>query len=257
MLNYIRAEFYKVFHRKYPYISLIILLFFEGLLVSGWVFTNHHGNTIDFYSGFTMLVSLLSVGCIASGLTCDMVLAAQNKHGTLKNEVSFGLSRTRIYFGKLIVQTCMSLLFCVVMIGFYSALCWFTLYHFDSAKDVLALKISAWSLGCALPIWLGCQALCNACLFLIHSEIAATILAMIPFFALDTVIDIASKLFSGSLAGDILAKVLEYIPGIILSKSYALVGVWSFMGKAWTVGAFWIIVPTVLGLYFFHKKEIK
>ena len=257
MLNYIRAEFYKVAHRKYPYIALIILLLLEGLLVSGWAFTNYHGNTIDFYTGFTMLVSLLSIGFIASGLTCDMVLAGQNKHGALKNEVSFGLSRTRIYFGKLIVQTCMSLLYCVVMVGFYFALCWVTLYHFDPAKDVLALKISAWSLSCALPVWLGCQALCNACLFLVHAEVAAMILAMFPFFALDSVLDIAGKLFYGTLAGDILAKVLRYLPGTILSESYQVVGVRPFMGRAWVVGAFWMIAPTLLGLYFFHRKEIK
>ena len=39
MLNYIRAEFYKVFRRKYTWITLVIMLALEALLVSGWVFS--------------------------------------------------------------------------------------------------------------------------------------------------------------------------------------------------------------------------
>lgn len=64
MLNYIRAEFYKVFRRKYTWITLVIVLALEALLVSGWVFTNVHGNHVDFYSGATMAVTLVERGLL-------------------------------------------------------------------------------------------------------------------------------------------------------------------------------------------------
>lgn len=51
MVNYIRAEFYKVFRRRYTWITLVVLLALEALMVAGWMFTNSHGNHVDFYTG--------------------------------------------------------------------------------------------------------------------------------------------------------------------------------------------------------------
>lgn len=36
MLNYIRAEFYKVLHRKYVWITLTVALALEAGLVAAW-----------------------------------------------------------------------------------------------------------------------------------------------------------------------------------------------------------------------------
>ena len=55
MVNYIRAEFYKVFRRRYTWITLVVLLALEALMVAGWMFTNSHGNHVDFYTGAGML----------------------------------------------------------------------------------------------------------------------------------------------------------------------------------------------------------
>ena len=40
MVNYIRAELYKVFRRKYTWITLVVVLAPESLLVAAWAFTN-------------------------------------------------------------------------------------------------------------------------------------------------------------------------------------------------------------------------
>ena len=39
MLDYIRAELYKVTHRRYLYVFMLVMLLCEGLLVAGWAFT--------------------------------------------------------------------------------------------------------------------------------------------------------------------------------------------------------------------------
>lgn len=84
MVNYIRAEFYKVFRRRYTWITLVVLLALEALMVAGWMFTNSHGNHVDFYTGAGMLCVMLALGFYATLLTCDMVFADQYKNGTMK-----------------------------------------------------------------------------------------------------------------------------------------------------------------------------
>ena len=259
MLNYIRAEFYKVLRRKYTWITLIIVLALEALLVSGWVFTNAHGNHVDFYSGAGMLATMLTVGFYATLLTGDMVFAGQYKNSTLKNEVSFGLSRGRIYLGKLTVQIIMSVLFCVVMVAFYVGACWLTLYH-DPEADRLALQIVGYCLVTVFPLWLGVQAVVCACMFLIKSELGGAFLAVGVVAVLPNVLWLAAALISGSdgnLVGDALMAVYNHMPTVLADNAKAVVGDWVYCGKAWLVGAVWFAAFTVLGLVGFHKKEIK
>ena len=257
MLNYIRAEFYKVFRRKYTWITLVIVLALEALLVSGWVFTNVHGNHVDVYTGVTMLAVLLSMGFYATLITGDMVFAGQYKNSTLKNEVSFGLSRSRIYLGKLIVQTILSVLYCVVMVAFYIGLCWLTLYH-DPAQDALAMQIVGYCLVVVLPLWIGAQALTCACMFLVKSELGGALLSVGIFAVLPEIIQLAA-LFAGvgRPAGDALMTVYSHMPTVMADTAKELVGDWAYCGKAWIVGAVWFAVSTAVGLWGFHRKEIK
>jgi len=154
MVNYIRAEFYKVFRRRYTWITLVVLLALEALMVAGWMFTNSHGNHVDFYTGAGMLCVMLALGFYATLLTCDMVFADQYKNGTMKNEVSFGIPRTRIYLGKLLVSLAVSLLFMAVMAAFYLGLCYLALFH-DPEADAVAMQMVGYCLLTALPLWVG------------------------------------------------------------------------------------------------------
>ena len=64
MRNYLSAECYKVFHRSYFYLTLLVCLALEGLLLWGSWLTYHWGNgAIDFYSTALMIPVLLSVVC--------------------------------------------------------------------------------------------------------------------------------------------------------------------------------------------------
>lgn len=257
MLNYIRAEFYKVFHRKYTWITLVIALALEALLVSGWVFTNFHGNHVDFATGAEMLLMMLFVGFVATLLTGDMVFAGQYKNSTLKNEVSFGLSRSRIYLGKLIVQTVLSILFMVVMLGFYLGLCWLTLYH-DPVQDALAMQVIGYCLAVSFPLWVGVQAVTCAMMFLISGELGASFAALGIFMVLPKVIEIAA-LFANIARplGSALMTVYQHMPTVMADTASSVAGDWAYCGKAWIVGAVWFAAFTAIGLCGFQKKEIK
>lgn len=257
MLNYLRAEFYKVLRRKYGWITLAVVLGLEALLVFGFASMNAHGGYEDFYTGAVIVVMTLPLGFYATLITGDVVFAGQYKHSTLKNEVSFGLSRSRIYLGKLIVQTLLSVLYCVVMVAFYVGLCWLTLYR-DPVQDELAMQIVGYCLAVAFPLWIGVQALTCACMFLIKSELGGAFLSVGIFMLLPNIIQIAALLAGlGRPVGDVLMVVYNHMPTVMADTAKELVGDWAYCGKAWIVGAVWFAVFTVIGLCGFRKKEIK
>ena len=272
MLNYIRAELYKAVHRVYFRVLLGLVLVGECLLV--WiVYTSvmDGNNDINFFSAIQLVPRMLILGVFAAHLTSDMVFAGQYKSGTMKNEVSFGLSRLTIYFGKLIAMTLVSLIIMAVAMVFYSGLSWFIFDHSVGAAAVMGYL--GLSLLSALPIWLGMQALICALSFMFNSVMAAEISALALFFGPSFVIsDIVLLLFIGNKDGndaivELLAKIVNWLPDSMLNVVYAIASLnwdtlslsniqWGMLADCWIVGAFWMIVPTALGLYFFRKKEI-
>lgn len=256
MANYIRAELYKVFRRTYTWITLAVVLVLETLLVAGWVFTNAHGNHVDFYTGAGMLCMMLSIGLYAPLITGDMVFAGQYKTGTLKNEVSFGLSRGRIYLGKFLVQLALSLLFLVVMLGYYVGLCYLALYR-DPELDMAAIRMVGYCLATALPLWIGGLACTCACLFLVKSELGASLAAAGVIAIPAGVLEVAGLLLDTSPVGTAVSWLRRYMPTVMLDTVPAVVGDWNYCGQAWLVGAVWLVVFTAIGLLAFRQREIK
>lgn len=203
MVNYIRAEFYKVFRRRYTWITLVVLLALEALMVAGWMFTNSHGNHVDFYTGAGMLCVMLALGFYATLLTCDMVFADQYKNGTMKNEVSFGIPRTRIYLGKFLVSLAVSLLFMAVMAAFYLGLCYLALFH-DPEADAVAMQMVGYCLLTALPLWVGVLACTCAFRFLIKSDLWASVASVCVFAVIPPVMEVCMALFSANPAGTVI-----------------------------------------------------
>ena len=158
MADYLRAECTKAFRRKYLYIALLVCLAGESLLLLGSWLTYSWGNTnISFHSTAVMVAAILSFGLYATLITGDIVFSDQYKHNTLKNEVSYGLPRGRIYLGKLLVSMLVALAACVVLIGFYLGGCWLLFPHDGSDGTVWSLL--GYCLAGAFPLWLGGQAL--------------------------------------------------------------------------------------------------
>ena len=259
MLNYIRAEIYKLLHRPYTYIALGVLLALEALYASMFAFHNAHSMATPFGGAVVTIVEMGVIGFCTCLLTGDIVFAGQYKNSTLKNEVSFGLSRTQIYLGKLLAQTLLSIVYLVVMMGFFLGLCAVCLpmeseAGFYSAAD--AMTIVGYFLAAGLPLWIGGQAVVCMCMFLVNGEMASSFLYVGIVFVLEAIVDLAGLLIGGPM-GEALLKAIYYFPVRMLSEAKAVVGDVSFLGKAWIVGAFWVAVCTAVGLYGFNRKEIK
>lgn len=258
MLNYIRAEVYKMLRRPYIYIALGVLLALEALYASMFAFHNAHSLVTPFGGAVISVVEMGAVGFCTCLITGDIVFATQYKNSTLKNEVSFGLSRTRIFLGKLLAQTLLSVVYLVVMMAFFLGLCAIVLPmepgNFYSAPE--ALTIVGYFLAAGLPLWIGGQAVVCMCLFLVNGEMAGSFLYVGIVFVLEAMVDLAGLLIGGPV-GETLLKAVPYFPVRMLSEAKSVVGDMGYLGRAWIVGAFWVIVCTTVGLYGFHRKEIK
>lgn len=281
MLNYIRAELYKVTHRLYTWIMLGLIFLGEGFMFIIW-FDNRPYMT--FYEAVSVVAMMMILGFFATLFTCDMVFAEQYKNSTLKNEVSFGLSRSKIYLGKFIAMTILSVLAMVIALGVYIGVCRLmlpdyalnavyneTLGAYEGGGALTALQLIGLGVLTELPVWLGCQAIICAASFLMNSAIAANAAALGIVLGSHYVIQFVSLfLRADSLAAQLLTNIYSWLPYEPLLTLYpgvawlqnrpvpAILEIdWAMIHKAWIIGGFWFILATAVGLYFFRKKEIK
>lgn len=254
MRNYLKAEFYKLSRRKYLWFTLMVVLFLESLLLLGFVAFG--ASPIDFYDGATNLLALLALGMFAPLLTCDMVFTDQYKNGTLRNELSFGLSRAKIYWGKLLAQTALSLALCAVFLGYYLGGCWLLLGH-DPVEDLLAIQTVQCALACVLPLWLGMQGLCCAMCFAFRSDLMGAVAAVGLVYGLSVVLFIAGGMSGHTAFGDLLRTIQTYLPDHLLTEVSGLSAPdWELCIKTWLVGMVWFALSTAVGLAVFWKKEL-
>ena len=233
-LAYTRAELYKVLHRPYAYIFLAVMLVGEALLAALWASNVTSGNTITFSDGAGILVLGLSMGLYCCIVTGDMVFSDQYKNNTLKNEVSFGLPRGRIYLGKLLASCVTAVCLCAVMVIFYLGLCR-ALLPGDPESNLITLQVVGYCLLVALPLWLGAQALTVALYFLVKSSTVAAIGAVMIFMALPQVWHLLASFASErfwAVYNVMLTAPFEQLTGALD---------WAFFGRALAIGAGWFL----------------
>ena len=108
MLNYIKAELWKVLHRRGVYVLLALLLLCTALFFM-----------LYSYGGFSSLAKGISVTMVVGMLAAPLLvqLVDGGTADTLKNELSFGLRRGTVYWGKLCAALLLGLAFCLVLVG--------------------------------------------------------------------------------------------------------------------------------------------
>lgn len=258
MRNYLRAEFYKVAHRKYTWITLGVLLGLETLLFLAYaaVHAGQPRHSLGFSTAWTNLLPLLPLGFVFPLLTGDVVFADQHRNGTLKNELSYGLSRGLIYWGKLLAQTALSLLLCALMVGYYFAGCWLLLGH-DPAADAQAMDLVGRCLLTALPLWLGIQALCCCMYFSCRGGVTAGVLTILIQLFLPTLGLILGGLGGASPLGRGMNAFYEMLPVVLLNRVLNTGAGWDSCALAWAVGAVWWAAFTALGLLLLRRRNVR
>ena len=250
--TYLRAEMFKVFHRPYPYLFLLVILAGEAalavLLAAG---LTSPGNPITFTDGAAILIMGLGMGLYCTLPVGDMVFSEQYRNNTLKNEVSFGLPRARIYLGKLTAACLTAVCLCAVMVIVYLGLCR-ALLPGEAAAGAEILQTVGYALLLSLPLWLGAQALAIALFFLLRSSTVAAITQVVIFLVLPEIWDLLANLVS---------PVFRQVGAVMLTAPFSemLTGggmEWAFFGKTLAIGACWFAAATAMGLLAFRRREI-
>ena len=148
MVNSIRAEIYKLTRRSYSYILLLCCAAF-ALLVAGLMCYIKYSaapdvELVNFPLAINMLSMGMPIGLYLVAVGGDAVFSEQYKYNTLKNEVSYGLPRVRVYLSRLVVTLLLMLVAlmvsAVVVAGASSAV---SALRTDQKQEQAALTVTS------------------------------------------------------------------------------------------------------------------
>ena len=248
MLNYIRAELWKAFRHK----GLYGLVLFLGLCTA--LFTSIMLEADNFFQMASAAATTMLLGVLVAPLLTQIVDG--KALSSLKNEVSFGLSRGRIYWGKLLTGLMLGLGLCLLLVGGYLLVGWLALPHNSSEADLTALAVVGFSLLGALPVWCGIFSLCHMMALLIPSTAAWKALYYILSFFGQPVLVALTAMGTGGRISSLIQAIL--MPMALLMPDF-LSGwlTWEYQFWCWAVGMGWLVFTSALGLLWFRRREIK
>lgn len=242
MLKLIRADLFKSFHRMYLYIFMAVLagmtIFLNGVLASA-------GQPLEasLASAPMLLVYPLFIICMFA----DIVMAEENKEHTLKNTISFGVTRTSLFLSKTISTVLVAVAVAVVALCFYFAGA-FLLLH-PQKNDIAELMAN---FGARLGV-----------AFLIY--IAAAVLAVLLAAVMKRNAMFTFSYFGILLIPTLILKLLNFINpffGKLLSETMFMQSqIIASIPQAQLIGSVWnalihLIVFLVLGILLFRHQEV-
>lgn len=157
MLNYIRAELYRLFRRPGLYVTTLVLCaapiaFNCFLAFFDWeAYGTDNGLTGISYAGWMSSARFFMImGAIIPGL----LYTNARKYGDLKNTIAFGVSRVQIFAGKCIVSILLATLMLAVLLAVWigSAELLLARSDFPGVKDVLLSVPVLYLIACANAI---------------------------------------------------------------------------------------------------------
>lgn len=253
VLNYIRAELYKVARRPYARVMLLVLLALECLFLL--IFTAEGRGRGEFAWLVGVLSTTMIVGIYLAILCADLVDADLSRGATLKNEVAFGLSRTRIYLGRLWAALVLALLMCAATFVFCLGAGWLLTAHSDPAAERDNLLILAYVAGASLPLWLATLSISHCVFLLTRSSVAAGI-GLVAFFTWGGgFFWILGQFEPFGLVGLAFGFIAELVPTTPFGEYHDHM-TWALMIRHWAVGLGWLAVSTGIGLARFRRQEL-
>ena len=148
MKHYLTAEWGRAVARPYFRAFLLVLLALAAGLPLLWRFGLGDMFQGSFGDSLSLLTPFFTVGLYLAVVVADEVFSDQYKNDTLKNEVSFGLPRRRIYLGKLVTAAGIGLL-----LAFLTLLVYARNHRADPYWEGIPAVLRAWSLGEARSRW--------------------------------------------------------------------------------------------------------
>ena len=255
MRAYLTAEWGKAVARPYYRIYLTVMAALAAALALIWWWTGREGMFQgSFGECLSLLIPFFSAGIYLAVIVADAVFSDQYKTGTLKNEVSYGLPRVRIYLGKLATAAAAGLLLVFLTLLAYAVLC--RLLIPAGPEDWQAVQTFLFRLLAAVPLWLGALALTMAVMFNIAHTIPMMVVVLGCLGGLSSVLRMVMR-----TGVDWLARGAEMLYHLLLTAPMDVMEVplWSpaWLGWTWGVGLLWTLGAAAAGLALFARRDIR
>ena len=178
MLNYIKAECFKTFKRIYMRNTLLIfvLLAIAVNVLFFVAFRSSPTNSQELIrTSLSVIVPMLLIMVYTALIMVDIVFSDEYKYKTFKNTLSFGFTRTQVYFGKLAVSMIVTaVIFSITLAAYLVSL--FLLLGFPEDMGLIGVVFNR--VAAAIPLYIGALCLCNACAFIIPNNTAFSFVYM-------------------------------------------------------------------------------
>lgn len=259
MINYIRSEIYRNLRAKGNYLFILgAMAFVVFLNIVLWIFANGdpyfpYGTTKFAFSNLYAQLQIPMILCVAA---VSIMFGQEYKNQTLKNTISFGISRSNIYFGKFL----MSIIFSVVTVICVCGVFIFSAYTLLENSGIEYLNILIRSFASSIPLLLVSLTIAHCLYFILDKE-----MNVVGFWA-GIVIIIPQLLAMAGRKSEICHTIAGYMPWNIISDvtfseaTNSLVLGWTTPDailRSIIVGIVGCAAFYLIGLQLFKKKEIK
>lgn len=258
MLLYIKSECYRLLRYKWTYffIGICSLLLLSSNIVLAVVkqADKNFPYATTYFSFANVYSSLIMVYVLCMAVS-GMIFGNEHANHTMKNSVSYGITRGTIYFGKLLVQIVYAIAAFAIIVGIHVISGYLLLEN----SGIQELRILLRACTASLPLLVFGLAASNCFTFNIEGSgaIAASGGLMIALPLVCNALGMKFRLFQES------AKLL---PWNILSfagkdeVTGSLVLYWTSdtgYRNCWVIGMVQMILISLIGFAWFKKKEIK
>ena len=259
MIKYIKSELYRLFCGKGSYLFIIIC---SALLVSANVvlaLVKRSDETFP-YATTSFAMGMFYTSMIVIYLLCisvaSIVFGNEYTNHTMKNTISYGISRGSIYFGKFISELIFALMAFIIITGIDIATAYLLLENSGSGPLQLLLN----TCFVCLPLLFSSIAVTNCFIFIIDATGGAITAIIGTLIAFPLVCNLLGMKFS------IISKFAEIIPYNLINNldfdtdNYMLMLPWE--GNAgyyhfWIIGMGWTLLFVLIGFFIFRTKEVK
>lgn len=254
MINYIKRELQTVFKKKSTLItavSIVIICLIANLAVMA--FTLIYGSDRDGVLGSNVLAFATWCFCIpyyACILFADLIFGNEYPNPYIKDKITKDLSRTKIYFGKLLSAMMLALVFMVE--AFICLLITTRIFHSDIQAYDITLFVT--NMLISIPLWLAGIAIADLCLFAHQQKKFAYISYLVITLVIPRIIMYlaAEPISFGPFIG---------IRTILITQSFGHIPYPADPARnvpfIIAEGIVYMILATIAGLVIFNKKQIK
>lgn len=257
MLNYIKSELYRIRTSRGTYVMFIlfsVLVVLFNVMIYGFKVADNtfpYGTTKFSLGMLSDSIQMLIIICL---VIASVVFAGEFKNNTIKNVISFGISKTKMYIGKYIVTLLFAFILMPVIALVYALSAYLLLDNSGSQYLVAFIK----AIVINIPIYISCITLGMALFFAVQNEVTGywiwvTIIIIVPIV-----------LALIGMKVDLLTDIANWLPWRLVTAvdmtDTGFIYKWAtFSGavKSIVSGLGFSILFFIIGITSFRKTEIK